>query len=329
MFKGSRARSAFTLIELLVVIAIIAILIGLLLPAVQKVREAAARMQSTNNLKQIGLALHNCNDTTGALPPTFGNVPKMDWVGIYNGGGTGNWGPITFLILPYLEQENLIKTTFLAYGRGGYYDWATGNPVPYNYVLKVYLNPSDPSMVSDNYQGIAHCGYAANVQVFSMNNASNWRLINWGQPSANGGLDPVASIPRTFADGTSNTIMFTEKYARCDATRAPAYDWNGTWWNYGWITNPTWYLGSPAFATDYPNNTYPNGIGPASKFQEKPMPYGGPACDPVRAQSPRSGTILTLLADGSVRGVSAGISANTWWAACTPAGGEVLGGDWN
>jgi hypothetical protein len=194
-------------------------------------------------------------------------------------------------------------------------------------VVKVYLNPSDPSLPTNNtYQGIAHCGYAANAQVFSMVRA-NGSLQNWGIPTAYGGYDPVSAIPKTFADGTSNTITWTEKYARCDLTRAPAYDWNGNWWDYGWCTDPTWYLGSPFFACDY-FGRYPNAIGPASRFQVAPLPFTGPACDPARAQAPRSSGILALLGDGSTRLVSAGISGDTWWAACTPAGGETLSGNW-
>ena len=152
--RRSRVR-AFTLIELLVVIAIVTVLLGLFLPAVQKVREAAARTQSLNNLKQQGLAAHHCNDTYGMLPPMLGWFP-------YAQKGSG-YGTVFFHLLPFIEQDNLRTSSWNP--ATGVYDvtfaGVQGQPV------KLYINPFDASAGgSTDIAGQAFSGYAANLQVF-------------------------------------------------------------------------------------------------------------------------------------------------------------------
>jgi prepilin-type N-terminal cleavage/methylation domain-containing protein len=293
-----RRRVAFTLIELLVVIAIIAILIGLLLPAVQKVREAAARTQSTNNLKQMGLAIHGYHDVNNYLPPAF-----VDWDSDYNPIWYKRAGSTHYFILPYIEQDNLAK-------KGPpYYFWQ----VYQNNPIKIFINPGDASCPSNGL--FTDPGYGAyGITSYGANYQSLGYFLNDGTNQ----VMRLASV----TDGLSSTIFMAEKDAVCESASYmnnhygdPRYY---NIWAYGRTAWPEW---NPVFAYQV--------TGPASKFQVQPTFSGGNAtCDPRYATAPRAAGLLAGLGDGSVRLIASSISPTTWWAACTPAGGEVLGSDW-
>ncbi len=334
----SKRRSGFTLIELLVVIAIIAILIALLVPAVQKVREAAARTHCINNLKQWGLALHNCNDTFKRLPPALG---------IFPGGSLAPesaFGVGTFHVLPFVEQDNLWKSskgTLLGVPNVFY----PGNNFVYQKPVATYTCPSDPSQSdgmatvsgnsvagSINYTG-GVSSYGFNALIFSKENAIFYTI----PITLNGkGYDPAGKsrIPTDIPDGTSNTILVGHKYSVC--TNA-TWQIGGSFWAFSALSRPS--LPAPMNALPkplYPGIqipfflVYPGGgttVGPASLFQVQPSPFRG-NCDPFRAATPHSGVMTACLADASVRNIASAISPNTWWFACTPSGGEVLGPDW-
>jgi prepilin-type N-terminal cleavage/methylation domain-containing protein len=310
-------RKGFTLIELLVVIAIIAILIGLLLPAVQKVREAAARSQCSNNLKQMSLALHNCNDTYQKLPPVVGRFPS----------GTGTANTLQFWLLPFLEQDNLYKAAYD--GATNSYDAELYMNPAYGFtsgtqVVKTFLCPSDPSVNNGHTANapngadntpMAATSYGANAQVF-------------GQCAGAGANPPFlithsegnARIPGTFTDGTSNTVVFTDKYAECNNSAGSSTS-GGSIWGRRSVIPSTYgpYIGYIA------KNV--GGYAVTPPFLVQPAPYNG-NCDFRWPSSPHSGVIQAGLGDGSVRTVSQGISPETWWSAITPNGGEVLGPDW-
>jgi prepilin-type N-terminal cleavage/methylation domain-containing protein len=325
-FIQTSRRRGFTLIELLVVIAIIAILIGLLLPAVQKVREAANRIKCQNNLKQLGLAAHNYHDLNGYLPPGIGYFPTTN----------GAFGTYWFHLLPHLEQDNLFINSLgpVPFPGGSTQAYYPGNNNVYSQPVKVFLCPSDPSVgpggavTIDGYVFGSAC-YAPNAMVNANNDLTSTPYKT--DPQGKNGFGFIT-------DGLSNTILHAEKYAQCSNPALPVpFRDGGTAWAYtasvqfGWQPAPMLAPGKafqpgfciPALAA----RGAPDAIGPGSKFQPRPSPFLG-NCDPTRAATGHTGGIQVGLADGSVRTLSPGLSPDLWWAAVTPNWGEVLGSDW-
>ncbi len=329
--SGRCGRHGFTLIELLVVIAIIAILIGLLLPAVQKVREAAARTKCQNNLKQIGLATHNYVDVFAKLPPIG------DWSAVMRsnsypalscGGGLtapdGAAGPLLVHLLPYLEQNSLFQQ-FLA--AGGVNISENGTTMFNNYdsltttPMKNFLCPSDSSSPLNNtmpeggtkYASASYCG---NVCVFNPVNQ----------------VDILKAMP----DGTSNTVMLAERLVYCDVSIAldyssagsvftgPAWAWiypdhgDGSMWAaFGWRTAAV--SGSNTvedLRTDFSYGGQPFQVNVTSS-----------TCNIYITQTTHQ-AMQVGLGDGSVRSVSSSVSNTTWVHACTPNDGTPLASDW-
>jgi prepilin-type N-terminal cleavage/methylation domain-containing protein len=324
--SGHRSR-AFTLIELLVVIAIIAILIGLLVPAVQQVREAANRSQCGNNLKQIGLATHNLHDTYKQLPPA---------VGIFPTGSALNFGPITFYLLPFIEQGPLWNQS----KSGGAY--VSNNNNVQSAIIPTYICPSDPSYIAEAPNNFAFGCYAANALAFSQ------ASYNKGAGNYLGcyvtGIDPggIAAVDRTypiciggkrlgssFPDGTSNTIFWVEKYAQCGPVPVPG---NGNPFSFSTQWADRFAVYSAPYVGFYPNPNngkppIPVNYGTQGMFLVQPNPWQSKCTAPVASTGHPAG-ILVGLGDASVRACSAAMSPNTWWMAMVIDDGNPLPEDW-
>ncbi|OWK34695.1 DUF1559 domain-containing protein [Fimbriiglobus ruber] len=316
------ARRAFTLIELLVVIAIIAILIGLLLPAVQKVRAAAARSQSANNLKQMALATHNYHDTYQVLPAAYApnwvntsaGYPKCTQPLPVSGDST-----LFKLILPYIEQANLYNILYTNTGDTMFGNIVNGG-VPVEQVVKTYYAPADPSgmqatnPIMSGWYGVpttlnyALASYAANFEVFGRQDetynpstATMYNVVdyNWYQ----------SCKLITITDGTSNTLMFSERFGLC-----PDTIWGSTVANNLWMGN-NYFFGAGLMPFLFSRYGRP-------EFTTNPT-----NCTSTKMHSVSGGVVQIGMADGSIRALNSSVTDASWTLLCNPADGQVLPSD--
>jgi prepilin-type N-terminal cleavage/methylation domain-containing protein len=316
--RTGSSRRGFTLIELLVVIAIIAVLIGLLLPAIQKVREAANLMSCTNNVKQLAIAAHNYEGTNTTLPGLWhqSGVAPRDYVGLF------------YLLLPFIEQQAVYIQGTSAnptvananYGRCAFY--VAGD------VIKTYICPSDPTF-ADNMDrmlnqntGWAAGNYRGNIMVFDPNNPN-----------------PILTA---MPDGTSNTVAFAHFLKLCDSNgpggqggQEPT-DWAAYPRDAYWGAHCVPAFGYQNYAAAYGAASLPNGYATSIPnfsfggipFQTTPQTsVGSGTCMIEVVVSPHS-VMVAGLGDGSVRTATSSMSKATWLNACTPNDGNVLGSDW-
>lgn len=326
-------RRGFTLIELLLVLAIVAVLIGLLLPAVQQIREKAHRSQCQNNLRQLGTAVHNfiaANETLptyfGVYPPTgtsvFPRSPSSNCLKLY-----GGWFAH---LLPFVEQDNVYNTAMNNIQATGWneYHWdVPPSMVPgpiveeqyngHNYVYQTYIQVGGIGPHADGiYTPLVQQAIYKLLQCPSDPTlapdglvATYWGGTNylanynaWADDPTLGQWAPPSRLA-SYTDGTSNTVMFGEGYETCDKIgRVALFSWY--YHNFGL----DWYQNS---------NTL--------MFQDHPLPKD---CNNWRAQSGHTGGMNVVLADGSTRVVAPSISQQTWTNALLPQDGNVLGADW-